>query len=204
MPLATPMSSFPKHNFFESNDPDIDRTWVDRMRGGDAEAFEIVFRALVRPLIGYVFRFVDSRPIAEEIVQDLFLSVWQRRATLELTGGSITAYLFSAAHHRALAHVRRERVASRWRDREEIIVQGQQESGVVVRDDVEDAVLAMAVQRAVDLLPARCREVFRLSRRDGLSYAEISARLGISKKTVENHMRLALKSLRARLKRHFP
>ena len=184
---------------------DPDRTWAERIRTGDAAAYESVFRALFKPLVGYVVRILDSKAVAEELVQEMFLTLWLRRASLEITDGSLTAYLFSAARNRALAHIRRERVAARWRDREEVSAQlTEKERTNSPRDDLEEVELSLALKDAVDALPDRCRQVFTLSRQRGLTYPEIAREMGISAKTVENHMAHALRTLRVRLKRFLP
>lgn len=175
------------------------------MRGGDTLAYETVFRALFQPLVGYVVRIVDSKALAEELVQELFLTLWLRRATLEVANGSLTAYLFAAARNRALAHLRRERVRARWREREEVAARiDETERSREVHDDAEEVEIALAVKDAVDSLPARCRQVFRMSRDRGLTYGEIAREMGIAVKTVENHMALALRTLRVRLERFMP
>lgn len=189
-----------------SVDPsDIDRTWAERVRTGDASAYESVFRALFQPLVGYVARIVDSRAVAEELVQELFMTLWRRRATLEVTGGSLTAYLFASARNRGLAHIRRERVAARFRDRQELDARiAEHDRARNLHDDRADIEIALAIADAVNALPERCREVFKLSRQRGLTYAEIAKELGISPKTVENHMARAFRTLRARLQRFLP
>jgi RNA polymerase sigma-70 factor (ECF subfamily) len=188
------------------NDPsELDRTWANRIRTGDASAYESVFRALFQPLVGYVIRIVDSKAVAEELVQELFLTLWMRRATLEVTGGSLSAYLFTAARNRALAHIRRERVAARFRDRQELDAKlAEQERSRELRDDQAEIEIALAIAEAVNALPDRCRAVFKLSRQRGLTYAEIGKELEISPRTVENHMAHALRVLRVRLQRFLP
>lgn len=200
--MSTPIR--PNPGFY--TDPiDPDRTWAERIRTGDAAAYESVFRALFKPLVGYVVRIIDSKAVAEDLVQEMFLTLWLRRATLDVTGGSLTAYLFSAARNRALAHIRRERVAARWRDKEEHAARtAEKERTSVPRDDLEAVELALAIKDAIDALPDRCRQVFSLSRQRGLTYGEIATELSISPRTVENHMAHAFRRLRARLKRFLP
>ncbi len=187
-------------------DPEqLDRTWAERVRSGDAVAYEAVFRATFRPLVGYVFRIVHSREIAEELVQEMFLSLWLRRATLEIASGSLMSYLFTAARNRALAHVRRERIRSRWAEREMSSAEiAEAERSTLVPDEAGEVEFALAIRAAVDALPQRCRQVFRLSRERGLTYVEIAGELGIAVKTVESHMALALRTLRGKLQRFLP
>lgn len=142
---------------------------------------------------------VRSRPIAEEIVQDVMFELWKRRETME-QGGSPQAYLFRATRNRALNHIRHERVE---REGEQHITRHEPPEmlahSLVVQDE-----LAAAVERAVANLPGRCREVFELSRRHGLKYAEIATVLGISIKTVEAQMGNALRKLREELTAWLP
>lgn len=135
-----------------------------------------------------------SRAIAEELVQDVMLELWKRRELLA-DESSPQAYLFQAMRNRALNHIRHERVAR----------QGEPHatrSGVVdstAHSLVVEDEISVALRRAVDGLPNRCREVFELSRTHGLRYSEIASVLGISVKTVEAQMGKALRTLREEL-----
>ena len=135
-----------------------------------------------------------DRAIAEELVQDVMLELWRRRETLAAEG-SAQAYLFQATRNRVLNHLRHIKIEQR--SEPEI----RDEHASVPRADttVVQEELDVAVQRAVQSLPDRCREVFELSRVHGLKYAEIAKTLGISVKTVEAQMGKALRILRERL-----
>lgn len=189
---------------------ELDRSWADRIRTGDARAYETVFRSLYPSLVTYVARIVDSQAVGEELVQEIFLTLWQRRATLEIAEGSLSAYLFTSARNRALAHLRREKVATRWRERatfDALIAERELSRDAGGRDggggmpDAVEVELSVAIAAAVAALPPRARQVFTMHRQGGRTYGEIAAELGVSLRTVENHMSAALKSLRARLAR---
>jgi RNA polymerase sigma-70 factor (ECF subfamily) len=137
---------------------------------------------------------VRSRAIAEEIVQDVMLELWKRRETLA-DDSSPQAYLFQSTRNRSLNHLRHERVAKEaepYATKSEI-VEPKAHSRMVEEE------MRVAMRRAVDSLPDRCREIFELSRTNGLKYLEIAAMLGISVKTVEAQMGKALRVLREEL-----
>jgi RNA polymerase sigma-70 factor, ECF subfamily len=137
---------------------------------------------------------VQSRAIAEEIVQDVMLELWKRRETLA-DDSSPQAYLFQSTRNRSLNHLRHERVAKEaepYATKSEI-VESKAHSRMVEEE------MRVAMRRAVDSLPDRCREIFELSRTNGLKYLEIAALLGISVKTVEAQMGKALRVLREEL-----
>ena len=167
--------------------------WVERIRAGDEAAFEALFRALAPGLCALVTRYVASRAVAEEIVQDLFLEVWTHRAELSIDR-SIAAYLYTSARNRALNHAKRER-----RVVDLTLADGGDTSdpGAPGESELLDA---LELQDAIAQLPARCRLIFTLNRHQDLSYTEIATSLGLSVKTVETHMGRALKALRERLK----
>lgn len=122
------------------------------------------------------------------------LELWKRRETLA-DDSSPQAYLFQSTRNRSLNHIRHERVAKEaepYATRSEII-----ESKAHSRMVEEE--MRVAMRRAVDSLPERCREIFELSRTNGLKYLEIAALLGISVKTVEAQMGKALRVLREEL-----
>lgn len=167
--------------------------WIERIRRGDEEAFEHLFRAFTPGLCAFVTRYVGSRAVAEELVQDLFLNIWQKRGELVI-GNAVPSYLFTAARNRAINHLRRERRT------------GALDPAVVGRIDDpsvtgESALLELLdLQDAIGRLPARCRLIFMLSRQQDMTYDEIARSLGLSVKTVEVQMGRALKALRSWLR----
>jgi RNA polymerase sigma-70 factor (ECF subfamily) len=170
--------------------------WMERIRSGDESAFEALFRALAPGLCALATRYVESRSVAEELVQDLFLELWTRRADLHIEQ-ALTSYLFTATRNRALNHVKRERHLSQWRTQVARLID---ETDRSAPNDAE-LLDALELQDAIDHLPARCRLIFMLNRQQDMTYGEIARSLGLSVKTVETQMGRALKALRERLKR---
>lgn len=163
-------------------------------------AFEAIFREYYGPLCGFAERTVGSRAVAEEVVDDVFLRVWEQRERWPKFEG-MRAYLYTAVRNQALMHVRHESVVRRVVGdalRGEF-VPGMGEVAASADDELHLRRFAKAAQQAIEQLPARNREVYRLYRQHHLSYAEIAEVLGLSVKTVENHLSRSLKSLRASL-----
>jgi len=164
---------------------------LDRLRQGDSTAFDAIFRAWYGPLVGTAERMLRDRAVAEELVQDVMLELWRRRETLD-PGGSPQAYLFQATRNRVLNHLRHRTIEQR----SEPELRAESSTAPPADAQVGEEELDVAVQRAIQALPDRCREVFELSRVHGLRYAEIASTLGISVKTVEAQMGKALRLLR--------
>jgi len=122
------------------------------------------------------------------------LELWKRRETLA-DDSSPQAYLFQSTRNRSLNHLRHERVA---KDAEPFATRSEIVESKAHSRMVEEE-MRVAMRRAVDSLPDRCREIFELSRTNGLKYLEIAALLGISVKTVEAQMGKALRVLREEL-----
>lgn len=176
-----------------------DRDWVARVATGDWAAFELMFRAYKDDLGAFVERYVQSHAVAEEVVQELFLHLWEHRHTWSVAS-PLNAHLFRAARNRAISHLRRERLETRFRER--LLEDPTLELATPLPSalDVLDAHdLEALVECVVRELPDRCREVFILNRYHHLSYAEVGEVLGISPKTVEVQMGRALVVLRRRL-----
>ncbi len=197
-------SPVPSNPQFSGHAADVlaarDRAWVAAIRTGDAEAFEAMFRAYKNDLVGFTESLLHSRETAQEVVQELFLRIWQQRELWEFAG-ALNSYLFRAVRNRAINYIRHERVATRFRERvaggADQPIGGSQPRPADERVRVAD--LASAIERAVHDLPDRCREVFRLSRYHHLNNAEIAEVLDISVNTVEVQMTRALTVLRKRL-----
>ena len=174
-----------------------DSEYVAGLRAGDAHAYEAVFREYHARLCSFACSYLQNRSEAEEVVQDLFLALWQKREQLEVRT-SLRAYLFTAVRNRVLnrsARARLERLHL-----EQIDPNGLESSENRSADDhISSEQIAARVEAAMSELPAGCRRVLQLRWQDGLSYAEIAEALSISVKGVENQLARARKSLRQRL-----
>jgi RNA polymerase sigma-70 factor, ECF subfamily len=170
------------------------------LREGDEGAFESIFRRWYAPLVRLSESLTRSRARAEEIVQDVMLELWRRRATLE-ADGSPQAYLFQSTRNRSLNDIRHERVKERG---EPHVVAATAPFGPAADTLLEEGEIAAAVHEALSELSDRSRTVFEMSRMQGLRYQEIAESLGISIKTVEAHMGKALRHLRERMAQWLP
>jgi RNA polymerase sigma-70 factor, ECF subfamily len=171
-----------------------DRELLDRLRGGDQQAFDTIFRTWYAPLVRLAEGMVRDRAVAEEIVQDVMLELWRRRESLAVEG-SPQAYLFQSTRNRSLNHLRHLKVE---RLGEPHLAVDEARASTAHAQVVEDEI-EVALRKAVDGLPTRCREVFELSRVHGLKYTEIAKVLGVSVKAVEAQMGKALQRLREQL-----
>ncbi len=171
------------------------RDQVERLRAGDREAFEAVFRAYYPRLADYANGLVRSKDTAEDVVQEVFVALWTQRDRLT-SPDNLVGYLYRSVRNRSLNQIRHRRMVTDWQTRQ---AAEDPPAAPPADREAENAEIAEAVRRAVATLSPRCREVFELSRDRGLTYPEIAASLGISIKTVETLMGRALKGVRARL-----
>jgi RNA polymerase sigma-70 factor, ECF subfamily len=171
-----------------------DSDLLDRLRQGDHDAFDSIFRTHYPPLVVLGERMLRQRALAEELAQDVMLELWKRRATLSFDV-SLRAYLFQATRNRVLNHLRHERVERLGQPFAAPEAQVEPTPLALLTEEE----IGAALRDAVSALPERCREVFELSRVQGLRYAEIAVVMGISVKTVEAQMGKALRMLRERL-----
>ena len=171
--------------------------WVEKIRDGDAQAFEHLFKAYCQPLINFARRFVRDVQIAENIVQDVFLKIWTNRIKLN-PSLNIKTYLFTAVRNQTLNHLRHAKM-------EKDSVADMQLITTPVKtpeNGWKEKELATSIQQAINELPKKCQTIFLMNRFDQLTYQEIADILNLSIKTVETQMGRALKFLRKRLS-HF-
>jgi len=178
----------------------LDRNIVEALRQGDEQVFETIFRTYYERLCNYANTILNDMDEAEEMVQGAFLTVWEKHDTLEIHT-SVKSYLYRAVHNSCLNRVKHYKVRKTYGDS----VKNQTE---LLHDDASQDLVGREldgiVANAIDSLPDQCKLVFKLSRFENLTYAEIAEQLGISVKTVENHMVKALKVLREKLKDYLP
>lgn len=142
-----------------------------------------------------VYRILRDKDVCEDVVQELFAKLWEKRSSLSIQG-SLKSYLYRSALNAALNHVSSKRVKTR-SSLNDLLVEPTGGATPVELNQAND--FYDAFQKALQELPEGCREIFVLSRYEQLTYKEIAETLDISPKTVENQMGKALRVLREKL-----
>lgn len=175
-----------------------DKEYVEGLKNNDLKSFNALFYKYSEHLYAFALSITRSNFAAEEITQLVFLKVWEKREQIDLSL-TFKSFLFTIAYNETISWLRSEK--SKNRIIHEFFQSSDQTSNetefAVEFNDIEK----MAV-RFIEALPDKRREIFKLSREQGLSTKEIARELGISEKTVENQMSSALKYLRKKLN-HF-
>jgi len=163
----------------------------------DKNAFEQLFKSHFVHLCNFATQYVSDLDTARDITQKVFIQLWEKREQID-TKQSIRSYLFTAVKNRSLNHIRdHKKYRSRVLDIDihDIDISFEE-------DQIAVSELQHKIEKALDNLPEKCRQVFEMSRYENKKYQEIATELDISKKTVEAHMSRALRSLREDLKDH--
>ena len=169
---------------------------IFRLKQGDQTAFELLFHFYYPGLVVYATQFTTDRMEAEEIVQDFFVRLWQRHQQLIPTD-SLKSYLFLSVKNGCLNYLKHKKVEEKYiRQMAELSNQHlAYDPDLYIASELQEK-----VKNAIDLLPEKCREIFIMSRIQGLKNDEIATNLNISKRTVETQISKALKVLRLELK----
>lgn len=175
-----------------------DSALLDLLKAQDTPAFEEIYRRYWRSLYSIAYRRLQSREVAEEIVQDIFTSLWIHRNTAVIQ--SLSAYLNSAVKYKVINHLSRE--MSRQAYTYEQRLQGVHAHDNCTEESVLHDDLNVALEREIEKLPAKRRQIVRLHKKEDLSLKQVATQLGISEKTAENQYGKALKVLKLNLK-HF-
>lgn len=170
-----------------------------RIQNGDELAFERLFRLFYERLCNYALAMLNDRDEAEEVVQDIFVSIWQKRESLVITTG-IKPYLYRAVYNRCINSIRHEQV----KQQHKAVQLAAAEQYAQPARHLEQKELQDRISDALSHLPPECGRIFRLSRHEQLTYKEIADLLEISVKTVENQMGKALRILRSELADYLP
>jgi RNA polymerase sigma-70 factor (ECF subfamily) len=169
-----------------------------KVQQGDIKEFEKLFRKLYSPLCHYAFRFLKDMDSAEDVVQDLFYNYWKNKEKLEIKT-SLKSYLYQAVKNKSLKIIDHHLVKERYS--KEMLSNGNI-SETHSTNNIEADELNQIIESTIDKLPKKCKEIFILSRFEGLKYQEIAKKLSISVKTVEANMGKALKIFRTNLKQY--
>lgn len=170
---------------------------LKKIRKGDVKEFETLFHQYYPGMCSYAETLVKQDGVAEEIVQDVFYNVWKNRADLRIYA-SWQSYLFRSVFNNAMMHLRKSK---REQSLDENWAATHLESDELLSEEMDAREMNAAMIYTLEGLPERTREIFRLSRFEGLKYNEIASEMSISVKTVEANMGKALKALRISLEK---
>ncbi len=168
-----------------------------RIQNDQASAFRLLFDEWYTPLCQHACTFVGDHQVAEDIVQELFINLWANRKKIRISV-SVRSYLYRSVRNRCLNYIRDSgKIRIDRIDQLENYLEADQEP------DKEEEELMRALHgqalEAVRELPERCRVIFNMSRNTDMTNKEIAQKLGLSEKTIENQITIALKKLRAYL-----
>jgi RNA polymerase sigma-70 factor, ECF subfamily len=167
----------------------------NRVRADDTKAFESLFKQYYTKMCLFAKRYTHDITTSREIVQDVFIYLWEHRKELEIRT-SVRSYLASAVRYNSIRRLEKNNKAPVFMD---ILPEPDQE----FHDHLEYAELQAAILKAIEALPDQCRKVFRLSRFEQLKYTEIASNLKISVKTVEAHISRALRLIQNEIEGFF-
>lgn len=177
-----------------------DHQLLERIRAGDKNAFETTFRKFYKKLRIYAYTFVKDNEDAEEIVQQVFCKIWERRDQLRLEG-ALQPLLYRSVYNESLSQLRHQKVKDTFQAYQ---TQHMEQRELNLSHQILATELNQHIQRAIAELPEQCRTIFQMSRFEQLKYQQIADALNISIKTVENQMGKALKVLRIKLVEFLP
>lgn len=161
----------------------------------DNEAFfELTFKKHYKGLTNYACTLVKDAEMAEEIVQNMFYKLWEKREQVAISE-SVSGYLYRSVYHDSLNYLKHLKVRGQYQS----YAMQQEQLDHPASQQLEAKELQERIYRALNELPEKCRTIFQLSRFDELKYQEIADQLNLPVKTVENQMGKALKLLRSKL-----
>lgn len=166
---------------------------------GDKDAFAEVFERYNSILFGHVYNKLRNREEARDVVQEVFVKLWEKRETLNITT-NLSGYLFMMARNGVFKLLEHKTVINKFADSyNQFRVLGESVTDHLARESQ----LAALIEKEIDSLPPRMREIFELSRKKHLSHKEIATMLNISELTVKDQVKKALKQLRKKIGTYF-
>jgi RNA polymerase sigma-70 factor (ECF subfamily) len=165
---------------------------LDRLRQGEQQAFTQLYHLYSERLYGNLLKLVKSPAVAEEILQDIFIRIWEKRQTIDIHT-SFRSYLFRIGENKVIDFYRRAR---RDKDLYAYIKAAATEQYTHIEESLLSRENAELLQTAIGALPPQRRQVFELCKLQGKSYQEVSGLLNISVSTINDHIVKATRSIR--------
>lgn len=178
------------------DDIHLDHQLMNRIKAGESLAYDTLFKKYYAYLCMIVYRMIQDKSAAEDVVQDVMLELWKKRESIEIKN-AVKSYLHRSVRNKTLNRIRDNKM--KFEGDEQLLEVPSGESSPIQMMQGED--LAQTLQKTYEKLPEKCRIVFSLVKYEGLSYKEAAEQLEISVKTVENQISKALKIFREVLKK---
>lgn len=165
------------------------------LKAGDNIAYTEIYNRYHGKLYIHVFNKMQSREDCKDVLHDLFISLWQNHAELEVHS-TLSAYLYTAARYRVFDRISKKQVENKYLDSIRVFV----EQGEYITDHrVRESQLRALIDREIAALPTKMKEIFNLSRKENLTHKQIATHLGLSEQTVKKQVQNALKILRTKV-----
>jgi len=169
---------------------------IEKLNQSDQSAFGTIFTKYYKDLVRFSMRFTRNPDAAEELVQDVFVKLWENRNSLVIST-SLKSFLLKSVQNRSLDHLRFENIRNKYASEilENLILSDNDTEKQVLHSELEEHFLKVLAN-----LPELYVEVYSMSRNESMTYAEIAQKLGVSVRTVEVRMAKALQIIRLELK----
>jgi len=171
----------------------VDKQLIDRLKCDDDIALSIIYKKYWQSLYIAAHNILKDQQACEDIIQELFIKLWNNRHAIEITV-SLKAYLYASIRYEVYRQIRTGSVRGEIYDN--LLERIQTPTSY---NDIEYKELMLQISAVINKLPQKCREIYKLSREEHLSHKQIAGQLNISTKTVENQLTKALRHLRTSL-----
>jgi len=176
------------------NDNISDYELVRKLHEDDVEAFDQIFKRYGDRLYGFAFKYLKSKEETEGLVQDVFLKIWENRKKLKKES-SLKSYLFTIAYHNICHLFRKKQIFLKYIEESKVV----ETKTIDLEKQLEYQATLSQVDKLIDQLPGKQKEVFIKSRKEGKSTSEIAKEMNLSPGTVDNYISTALKLLRKQI-----
>jgi len=167
------------------NNVDLNRDLITLLKDGDMLAFDGIYGHYCKRLYGFVLRYIKQKEDAEGIVQEVFIKIWESRNKINIYS-SFDSYIFTIAYNTTISLLRKR--VNEQKFQEQLLSLQEISSAEHIIDDIHYREINLRVQSLINQLTPRQKEIFKLSREEGLTHEEIAKKLNISINTVKNHM----------------
>ncbi|MDR1527007.1 MAG: RNA polymerase sigma-70 factor [Dysgonamonadaceae bacterium] len=167
-----------------------EKIWIEKLAAGDPDAFRHLFMRYYPKVKFFILQLVKSESVAEDLSQDVFERIWINREYLTNLK-SLNAYVYRISKNLSINHLEHKSIT------QEYSLAYKPLPEYSVEDEMDAKELELIIQLAIEEMPGQRRAIFKMSRMKNLKNNEIAKMLNISKKTVENHLNLALRQIRA-------